>query len=154
MELKLKFAGILQSYGIPEFYMGQRQTNNEPTLSAICGMIGNALGYIREEEDKLNELKESISIVSIERKLPLSKIIDDQIVGTNGKAYKVANGGDKIANYPMVHKEYIQDNEFIVTIAGNDELMERVRHALERPRRPLHLGRKCCTGYEPILMEG
>jgi len=157
MELKLQLAGVLQSYGVPEFYMASRRTDTKPTLSAICGLIGNALGYEREDKEELDELINNISIVSITNEKPIKILVDDQIAGTNGNVYVTANRTDdnpnKTSPYPLIHKEYIEDNKFIVTIAGNDELMEKVKHALLYPRRPIHLGRKCCTGYEPILME-
>ena len=154
MELTLHFAGVLQSWGVPEYDMSQRRTASSPTHSAICGMIGNAMGLYREDEEGLNEIKQKVSIVSAVPRDRVRKIIDDQIVGMNGKKREAANGTMIDQPYPQVFKEYIQDNDFTVVIAGEDGFMETVREALLKPKRPLHLGRKCCTGYKLIYGEG
>ena len=155
MELTLHFAGVLQSWGIPEFHMEQRRTNNEPTHSGVCGLIGNALGLVREDEEELNEIKEKVSIVSIKAKNKIHKMTDDQIVGFGYGRDKRENAKGKMTSdsYPQVQKEYIEDNDFTVVISGEDSFMEKVKEALMNPKRPLHLGRKCCTGYKSIIGE-
>ena len=154
MELTLQFAGVLQSWGIPEYDMSQRRTASLPTHSAICGLIGNAMGLRREDEKELEEIKNKISIVSADSRDRVRRITDDQIVGMNGNKRETADGSMIDQLYPMVHKEYVQDNDFTVVISGEDSFMQTVKEALLKPKRPLHLGRKCCTGYMPVLKEG
>lgn len=152
-ELKLTFAAVLQSWGMEEHYTGSRRTESSPTHSAICGLIANAMGLCREDEDELQDIRDRIKIVSVKREKPIRRLTDDQIIGTNGMKVETANGGKKDA-YPMVKKDYIQDNKYEVVIEGDDEIIRATKTALTYPKRPPHLGRKCCTGYEYVLQEG
>lgn len=149
-ELKLTFAAVLQSWGMEEHYTGSRRTEPLPTHSAICGLIANAMGLCREDEEELRNIMDRIRIASVKHEKAIQKLTDDQIIGTNGRPVETADGKTK-RTFPMVKKEYIQDNIYEIVIEGDDEIIQMAKTALVYPKRPPHLGRKCCTGYEYVL---
>lgn len=155
-ELKLTFAAVLQSWGMEEHYTGSRRTELSPTHSAICGLIANAMGLCREDEKEIQNIMDRIRIASVKHENAIKKITDDQIIGTNGGRIETANGKtkkEKDNKFPLVKKEYIQDNIYEIVLEGDEEIIKMAKEALTYPKRPPHLGRKCCTGYEYVLQE-
>lgn len=63
----LKLSGPLQAWGT-ESHFETRQTDRYPSKSAIVGLIAGAMGYRREENDKMVELNNMGFAVRIDQK--------------------------------------------------------------------------------------
>ncbi|QIB68683.1 type I-E CRISPR-associated protein Cas5/CasD [Aminipila butyrica] len=123
----LKFSGPLQSWGIGSHFE-TRDTARYPTKSAVMGLIGGALGYRRDETEKLQGLNELSFGVRIEQR------------GTLLKDFHIA----KSANQSYVtNRYYLQDAVFLAMISHKDSSwLDTVAKALVHPVFPLYMGRR------------
>ena len=147
----------------------RRPTGNHPGRSMLTGMIGNALGWRRQDHDLLQALQERIryavrmehngnlAIMRDFQTVELSK--DDLAWTTRGTPEGREGGGDTYKGPEIRLLEYLADCRAIVAMRlENPEehpTLEEVGQALLMPARPLHIGRKCCmpetmvfTGYQ------
>lgn len=131
--LLLKCAGPLQSWGNDSNY-DTRRTAHIPTKSAIVGLLAAALGYRRDEDERI------------------------QALNSLDFAVRVDQSGSILRDYHMVRKEslkkseqavyitqryYLQDAVFIVAIGSEDEdLMDKIEGALSAPYFQPFLGRR------------
>ena len=53
----------------------------------------------------------------------------------------------------VLHKRYLMDASFEVTISGSDDLIDHIYNAMNCPIWPAYLGRAACTPTTPILPE-
>lgn len=158
----LKFQAPLMSFG--DVAVDQhRPTAAFPTSSMLTGLIGNALGYDHADFQQLDDLQARIRFAA-RRDRAGQRLIDYQTVDL-GQPFLVETGwttdgvveGRNGASSKLTHirnREYFVDAEFIVAltlIEGTPDL-DAVAAALERPERPLFIGRKCCIPASPILV--
>ena len=146
----------------------RRPTGTFPGRSMLTGLVGNALGWRRQDHDRLQALQERIRYaVRMEyndggatmqdfQTVELSK--DDRAWTTTGTPEGREGGGATYSGPEIRLLEYVADCRAIVAMRlENPEehpTLEEVGQALQRPARPLHIGRKCCipetmvfTGY-------
>lgn len=127
----LKFAGPLQSWGTGSNFES-RYTDFYPSKSAVIGLVAASLGYRREEIDKIQELNELNFAVRIDQSGKLLK--DYQIA----KKYK---NGEEERTY-VTNRYYLEDAIFVVALAGDDDLIDKIEAALKSPYFQQFLGRR------------
>lgn len=158
MKIKLVLEGTLQAWGVPSEYT-YRSTSYHPTQRGVVGLIACCMGIPRGDarlQKLLSVLKVSYDInCNEDGKLESGSILTDfQTVrkpdGSNLDAAKGKPGGSASL---ILHKSYINDASFTVHIAGPDDLMQEVYHALLDPVWVPYLGRKSCTPTVPLIPE-
>lgn len=123
----LKFSGPLQSWGIGS-YFETRDTARYPTKSAAIGLIGGALGYRRDETEKIQRLNELSFGVRIEQR------------GTLLKDYHIARSENQTY---VTNRYYLQDAVFLAMLSHEDSSwIETVAKALVSPVFPPYMGRR------------
>lgn len=134
--LLIRMAAPLQAWGVDSKFE-TRRTGREPSKSGIIGFLAAALGYRRDEDDKIAELS-SLNI-----------------------GIRVDKEGKLLRDYHTVHKPvpyvtnryYLSDAIFLVGVESPDtELIEKLADALEHPAFPLFLGRRSCPPTLPICL--
>lgn len=123
----LKFSGPLQSWGIGSHFE-TRNTERYPTKSAVIGLIGGALGYRRDETEKLQRLNDLSFGVRIEQR------------GTLLKDYHIARSANQTY---VTNRYYLQDAVFLAMLSHDDSSwLDAVAKALVHPVFPLYMGRR------------
>ncbi|MFW6082837.1 MAG: type I-E CRISPR-associated protein Cas5/CasD [Chloroflexota bacterium] len=136
-----------------------------PGTSMLCGLIANALGWDHSDVDRLQALQERIRFAARWDVSP-ERVIDYHTVDlgqcrmreegwtTRGEPEHRAGG---TAGKSGTHERYRHYwNDGVMTLAlglteGDRPSLEEVKTALERPARPLFLGRKSCLTSRPLL---
>lgn len=138
-------------------------TRDFPTLSMMCGLLANALGYDHSESAKLERLQARL-VFGARRDRPGTKLTDFQTVflgqdfmqeawTTHGKPAKRA-GGSPTGTH-IRRREYWVNS--IVTVVlrldppHENPTLDDVVRALDFPARPLFLGRKPAIPSERLL---
>ena len=140
----------------------RRPTGIFPGRSMLTGLIANALGWRRQDYQKLQELQERIryavrvehdnsdedgvTIIHDLQTVELHK--DDKAWTTSGKP-EGRDGSKKTYDSPELRTlEYVANSRAVVALRlespEEHPTLEEVGHALQWPARPLHIGRKCC----------
>lgn len=145
----LRLEADLQSFGTRgKWYI--RETDLEPSKSAVIGMIGNAMG-LKKFDKKLEDLDKALEMAT--RTDYQGTILYDY--HTIEKGSRSAEG--KFNENPMLtDRYYLQDSSFLVVIKSknNDKkLLEEIASALQNPKRAIYIGRKCCIPTRPLLQE-
>ena len=136
----------------------KRPTNTHPGRSMLTGMIGNALGWRRQEHEKLQALQERIRYavrmeqndsVAIMEDFQTVKLSKDDLAWTTDGTPEGREGSSDTYKGPEIRLlEYVADCRAIVAIRlekpEEHPMLEEISEALQMPARPLHIGRKCC----------
>lgn len=163
--LLLNFQAPLMSFGAPQVdYIGP--TGRFPTLSMVTGLLGNALGFRHGDHAHLQALQGRVRLASalIEEGQELE---DYQTVDlgqahlrrpawtTRGKTEHRAGGPAARFGTHIRKRRYRAGAKALVAIslvpAEHAPTLPDLARALERPSRPLFLGRKNCLPAAPIL---
>jgi len=165
--LVLCLAGPLQSWGTRSHFH-RRDTEREPTLSGVVGMITNGLGFSRQ--DKLDDF---IGLSMTSRADRPGTLVDDFFSagvgdwhgGTTDEerlywaAYATPEGEsgkvkDKDKRGIIGTKHYLADAIFLVLLTSDDpQLINTCAGALRHPRRAYYLGRRGCTPEQPLVLD-
>ena len=138
-------------------------TRDFPALSMLTGFLANALGWARTDWEKHQALQDRLIFAArIDRSDEAGPLTDMQ----NARLEKADSGwttwgepeGRDGASYGAPHRrrrDYHMDARVMVALrlepeAGAPDLDE-VAAALERPARPLFIGRKPCLPSAPVL---
>jgi CRISPR system Cascade subunit CasD len=127
--LLLRLAGPLQAWGASSRF-AHRHTETAPTKSGVIGILAAARGIRRTEP--LTELLDLSFGVRIDQP---GQIIRD---------FQVARSLDGKDSMPLTYRYYLADAAFLAAISGEEELLDGLHDALNRPRFPLYLGRRSC----------
>jgi len=150
--LFLRLEGPLQSWGTEQSKFVIRRTSEAPTKSGIIGMCCAALGISRQEAangwlQKLSELRIAVRI-----DVPGVRWWDYHTVGA-GMMMRTSENRSKTKPGPLVtRREYLCDASFLVILQGEHSLVAELEIAVNNPRWPIYLGRKCCTLSRPLLV--
>jgi len=126
----------MQSWGSSSRFFW-RETNNEPTKSAVIGMLAAALG--RPRTDDISDLLDIRFGVRIDQ--PGKRIRDFHTTKTDdGKQAFVSN------------RRYLSDAVFLVGVQDDLGRLREYKHALLHPRFPLFLGRRSCPPVQPLVL--
>ena len=135
--LLIRMAAPLQAWGVDSKFE-TRRTGREPSKSGIVGFLAAAMGYRRDEDDKIAELS----------RLNIGIRVDKE--GTLLRDYHTVHGAKSAY---VTNRYYLSDAIFLVGVESNDgELIERLANALEHPVFPLFLGRRSCPPTLPICL--
>ncbi len=127
-----------------------------PALSMVTGLIANALGWDRGDDALHNRLQERLRM-GARLEEPGSRLTDFQTaqLGANDKAWTTWGTAEErrggAASYDSPHlryRDYHADLTALLAVrlepADDAPTLEEVAQALDRPQRPLFIGRKPC----------
>lgn len=146
----LHLDGVFQSWGNGGTEK-LKETSQFPTKSGVIGLLSCALGYTREDKEKIANLSKSLKMATrMDRNG--HKTIDFQNV--SGGHYAVVSqlkGGVSLASSnKLIDKEYLADSAFTVVLEGDVELLEKCEEAIRNPKWTYTLGRYNCVPSLPI----
>lgn len=135
-----------------------------PPASALTGLIANALGWRRSDHDRLGRLQRRLRYaVRRDREgerfrdfqtAQLSK--EDKAWTTRGEPFGRSGGSATYDNPHIRLRWYDADASLAVALrldeAEEEPVLERVAQSLNRPARPLFLGRKPCMPSLPLVI--
>ena len=157
--LLLKLCGVMQSYGSSQKWY-YRLTNQEPTKSAVVGMLCAALG--RDRSEPVSDLSSLPMHVRVDKEGGLMR--DLQTAG--GGSFLGFGKNDKLPYRPITsegksksggnaipyNKDYLCDAKFLVAIkCKNEAQAKELSESLKAPKNQISLGRKSCVPSEPIF---
>lgn len=151
------FGGVmLDNYGV---------TRNYPAKSMLTGLLGNALGWKRNDFDRLQQLQDRIMFaVRVDnpvdgrqwRDFQTAEIgASDKHWTTSGEPAQRAGGAKSYSGPHLRHRHYLHD--LIATVAlglahaETEPSIATCEKALVDPARPLFIGRKACLPSCPIF---
>lgn len=158
--LVLRLAAPLMSFGaVAVDHVGP--TGRWPGRSMLTGLIGNALGWDWTDRDAHQRLQDRIVHGAMEV-APGEVVTDVQNarLGRNDRGWtsRGAPEGRTGASYDAPHRrrrDYRADAEVLVVLALDPDTeaptLDEISGALERPARPLFIGRKPCLPSGPIV---
>ena len=141
--------GPLQSWGGPAPGVYDRPTDAMPSLSAVVGIIANALG--RQRTDTIDDLASGAGF-AVRADRPGVLLTDFHTVGTENRYALAADTGRQLKNPVVSQRQYLSDAAFLAVYEppkfgiSPDEVFS----ALLSPARPLYLGRRSCPPAERI----
>jgi CRISPR system Cascade subunit CasD len=135
-----------------------------PALSMVTGLLGNALGYDRNETERLQRLQDRLVLASrIEGNAEHLRDFQTAKLEKNDKAWTtrgIVEGRDGGANtYDSPHIRY-RDFWTGITVtlavgldpANETPTLDDCAQALVHPQRPLFVGRKPCLPSRPLIV--
>ena len=160
--LLLVLEGPLLAFGA-EIVDARGVIGDFPGASMLTGLLANALGWRREERDRLERLQARLTFgVRIDRlgerltdfqTAQLGK--DDQGWTTHGVPEGRAGGSGTYRSPHIRRRDYDADKRVTVALlldpAEEVPTLDDLALALRTPARPLFLGRKTCLPERPIL---
>lgn len=156
--LLLRFEGPLQAWGDAAIDP-VRPTRAFPSRSAIAGLLASALGWEYRDGERTTALQDALSYAVREDRRP-RLIRDYQTVDLGRETSSWTRwgiekrGGAFSTGTQILDKHYLADGSFLVAVRLGDDApvtIERIAVAVQRPARPLFLGRKSCPPATPIL---
>lgn len=157
--LVFRLYGPMASWG--EIAVGEsRHTANYPSKSAICGLVGAALGVERSEEVLHGLLAEQyLQAIKVLKKGQLLKDYHTaQAPDSVGKfRYRtrrdeIVHGKDRLGTI-LSSREYRTDAQAVVALQALDAApfaLAQIQQALKQPILHLYLGRKSCPLAAPL----
>lgn len=156
-ELTFRLSGPMAGFGEPGSTRSFRPCAIIPNKQSLVGLLSAALGY-KKNDERIQELYDSVE-TNVELEKIGERFVDWQTVHhekvyeyqTNGKLkpYNMQTADGRTYDGPCIRKEYISDVSYIVTIYGEQILVDELKEALTLPVWPIYLGRKCCIA-DPI----
>jgi CRISPR system Cascade subunit CasD len=127
-----------------------------PALSMVTGLIANALGWDRSDDGSHNRLQTRLR-VGARLETQGSRLTDFQtaLLLANNKGWTTwgtveeRRGGEKaVDSMHLRYRDYHTDLTALLALrlepADESPTLDEVAHALDRPQRPLFIGRKPC----------
>ena len=134
--LLLRFAAPMQSWGSYSRFQW-RETDKEPTKSAVIGMLAAALG--RRRDESIDDLVNISFGVRIDQP---GRLIRD---------FHTAQTVDRKQAF-ISYRRYLSDAVFLVALQDTDAKLEIYQSALLSPAFPLFLGRRSCPPAQPLVL--
>ena len=163
----LRFDAPLMSFG-SVMVDQHNKTDPLPYRAMLAGLLANALGFTRREEEAFGALQARIRYAA-RRDRKGSPLVDYQTVDfdpsgpmasdlgwTTRGQLEERKGGEASEGTHIRYRHYLADA--VVTVALTLEPAEasptlrQVSEALRAPARPIFLGRKCCIPSEPVWL--
>jgi CRISPR system Cascade subunit CasD len=151
--LILRLEAPLMKWGLRSRW-DERDTHFVPTKSGVVGLIACTMGIPRGDS-RIEELCQKLKIgVRADRKGYI--LTDLQIVTSNSNPYiknlNASNYKERVGEAGLVtRRDYLQDACFTVALSGDEDLLERIREALDNPKFCIYLGAKCCIPSRPVF---
>ena len=164
--LLLRFDAPLISFGAP-IVDNRGVIQPYPALSMMTGMLGNALGYDHSEFERLERLQERLQYASRQdrrgEKLQDYQTVDfghDHLDKSRAWTTRGTLEGRSTRLQKQTHiryRDYWVDavHTIAVTVDEPDEspTIDDLAEAVQRPERPLFIGRKTCLPATPIHLD-
>jgi CRISPR system Cascade subunit CasD len=140
-------------------------TRTFPGQAQICGLLGNALGYVHQDADRLEALQRRLRL-AVSLVEPGERLRDYQTVDL-GRAHLVGTGwttrgaveeraGASSETTHIRQRWYLADARLLVALtldpADEAPTLDTLYAALIYPARPLFIGRKNCMPTAPIAL--
>lgn len=140
-------------------------TQDHPPLSMLTGLLGNALGYRHDEFDKLQRLQDRLRFAARCDK-PGEQFTDYQTVDLGQNFMQEAGwttrgeredrrGGSASTGTHLRYRQYLADSAYTVAMSLDPPEprpdLDDLQEALNRPERPLFLGRKTCLPSSRLM---
>jgi len=163
----LRFDAPLMSFG-SVVIDGYNKTDGFPYRAMLTGLIVNALGMSRLDEDAVHSLQSRVRYAARRDRLG-TEMVDFQTVDF-GAAGPMADGlgwttrgelegrrgGEASEGTHIRYRHYLADAIVTVVLTLDPDDVEpslaKVSQALRAPARPLFLGRKCCIPSGPVWL--
>lgn len=160
--LLLRLQAPLMSFGAP--LIDQHGfTLRFPGRAMLVGLLGNALGYEHSDCEKLEQLQAGLSYAVRQDRVE-SPLLDFQTVflgqshlrqggwTTWGRTEERSGGSPQETH--IRYRHYLTDAAYTVAIETRGEAppISALEQALQRPARPLFIGRKPCLPATPLLL--
>lgn len=157
--LHLRLAAPLMSFGgVTIDHVGP--TRKFPAVSALTGLFANALGWRREQTDLHQALQDRIEFGALNARS--GRLMTDM---QNAKLEKSDKGwttfgqpegrsGDTYNTPHRRRRDYLADHDCRVVLRltdGQGPSLDDLGAALDRPARPLFIGRKPCLPSGPLF---
>lgn len=157
--LHLRLSAPLLSFGgVAIDHVGP--TRDFPSASALTGLFANALGWRREESARHQALQDRLLFGAlIAREGRVLTDTQNAKLGANDRGWTTWGRPDERAGatYDSPHRrrrDYLADHDCRVVLrlaAGEGPDLDALSRALDRPVRPLFIGRKPCLPSAPLL---
>jgi CRISPR system Cascade subunit CasD len=173
--LHLRLAAPLMSFGgVTIDHVGP--TRDFPSASALTGLFANALGWKREEGARLQTLQDRLefgALIAREGRLLTdnqnARVYEEEPGWTTSGVPETRNKGSSYANAAipgqagnqegrswLTHRrrrDYLADHDcrVVLRLRPGDPDLETLAIALDRPARPLFIGRKPCLPSAPLF---
>lgn len=139
-----------------------------PSLSQLTGMLGNALGFCHDDHIQLNELQNrleyTVCCLRAGEKITDYQTVDlgqEFMVDTGWTTYGVVEkrGGASSKATHIRYRDYFADACYLIgvglKIEDNLFSINKIAKAVDKPARPLFIGRKTCIPstfvYEMVI---
>lgn len=146
----LLLAAPMQSWGVRSASPRKRDTARFPSRSGVVGLLAACQGLDRTQT--LGWAHDLTVHVRVDR--PGQTLTDYHTVGggyTGDKRMRTPKGSRR-DDAAVTHRDYLVDAAFVVAIAGDDALVDRLAAAVTAPRYTPFLGRKSCPPALPMLI--
>jgi CRISPR system Cascade subunit CasD len=146
--LLLRLCGPMQSWGTQSRF-SERDTDREPSKSAVVGLLCAALG--RRRNEPVDDLAALVMGVRVDAE------------GHIERDYHTAGGVDGIArasggrseNAVLSNRYYLADADFLVGLESDDDtFLQTLEDALRNPAWQIFLGRKSFVPSAPVYLPG
>ena len=127
--LVLRLAGPLQSWGARSRFV-RRETEQAPTKSGVIGLLAAARGLRRTDA-----LTEFFGLRFGVRTDQPGRLVRD---------FQTARSLDGARTMPLSYRYYLADAVYLAVITGDEQLLQGLHEAVNRPHFPLYLGRRSC----------
>lgn len=141
--LLLKFSGPLQAWGTGSHFE-KRHTDLHPSKSAVVGILAAALGYKRDEDEKIRELNQLHFAVRVDQ--------PGHILRDYHTAHKYKPSGSPDRTY-VTERYYLEDAVFVAAVGSEqDEWIETIEDALQHPYFQPFLGRRSAPPTDDFFL--
>lgn len=162
--LLIRFDAPIMSFGAP--IVDQKGVIQPfPGLSMICGMLGNALGYHHRDSELLERLQQRL-FYAVRQDRRGKRLQDYQTValgqefmlgGWTTRGEMESRGGASSAGTHIRFRDYFVDAIYTIALTmdpqGEEPGLDRLAQALQKPERPIFIGRKPCIPARDIFLE-
>jgi CRISPR system Cascade subunit CasD len=138
---------------------GDRPTGIQPSRSALLGLLSAALGFKRDDEERLRLLQSSVAF-AIKHCVPSTLMRDyhtSQVPSHNNKVVhptRKSEVTEKKLNTILSSRDYRCDGLWVVAISitgATGITLQQLQQALIQPVYSLYLGRKSCPLALPLM---
>lgn len=160
--LLLRLEAPLMAFGAPAVDQ-LRPMQRWPAVSMLTGLLGNALGWRRQDAALLDRLQARLRWAArLDREgVPLTEFQtaqlgkDDQGWTTRGRPEGRDGGADSYKSPHLRWRDHRADASVLIAVAlapaDEPPTLDHLALALQRPARPLFIGRKACLPATPIF---
>lgn len=152
--------GPMQSWGVRSRW-DVRDSGQEPTKSAVIGLLGCAMGLDRDDPE-LESLDRGLRFgVRADRPGVLStdyhtvtgyhRTAEGGFKYSGGTAQGLAKAREYGESTVVSLRDYLHDAAFLVALEGPRPLLEKLKAHLTNPKWPVYLGRKACVPSRPVF---